>query len=133
MAYEARTSLSFDDAVEALRTTARMRGVEILNELDFTEFLGRHGVAVGTRMLVCDVCKPALVGEVLASNPALVAALPCRIAVREVANGAIYSCMLLGDLARAAGLAPIPASVEKMTRGLVGLIDEAAQMRISRV
>lgn len=110
---KARPGLSFDDVVQSLTLRANRLNLKYVGThalwKDFRAVLGDDKAP---RVEVLSFCDIALAREMLRVIPELVVFMPCRVAVMEDADKAIWVLMLDWDITwlehagKAAGMAP---------------------------
>ncbi|MFZ5575639.1 MAG: DUF302 domain-containing protein [Pseudomonadota bacterium] len=110
---KARAGLSFDDVVQSLTLRANRLNLKYVGThalwKDFRAVLGDDKAP---RVEVLSFCDIALAREMLRVIPELVVFMPCRVAVMEDADKAIWVLMLDWDITwlehagKAAGMAP---------------------------
>ncbi|MFN3752018.1 MAG: DUF302 domain-containing protein [Thiobacillus sp.] len=110
---KARPGLSFDDVVQSLTLRANRLNLKYVGtHALWRDFRAVLGDAQAPRVEVLSFCDIALAREMLRVIPELVVFMPCRIAVMEDADKAIWVLMLDWDLTwlehagKTAGMAP---------------------------
>lgn len=115
------TRLSFDDAVDAVRTLLRNEGFGVLCEIDVSKTLREKLGADFRRYMILGACNPQFALDALQAEPQLGLLLPCNVVIQELPEGTVASAV---D-ARA-----LLSLVE--TSALLGVADEV-NVRLSRV
>ncbi len=126
MYYIVETSKSFNEAVDALKSTVVHNGFGVLHVHDLGATLRSKGVAFAEECQVFEVCNPAQAARVLAADMQLNMALPCRISVYTEQGhtniGFIKPQAMLSSLSQDPSLVEIGKEVEAK---MVKMIDEA--------
>ena len=88
MMMEDRSTLGFDDTVQAIQDNAAAQDWVVPNVMRLDKSIAKHGYDVRP-VAVIELCNPGLAAAVLAEDDArLVSSLmPCRVAVYEKSNG----------------------------------------------
>lgn len=127
MYYIVDTKKPVNDAARDLEAAVKRQGFGVLHVYDLKQTLKGKGVDLPIECRIFEVCNPQQAGKVLAADPNLNMALPCRISVYEHAGGTrigtIKPSELLGMLTADTALAGVAATVEQ---AIEKMIDEAA-------
>ena len=121
MYYIVDTKKPVNDAARDLEAAVKRQGFGVLHVYDLKQTLKGKGVDLPIECRIFEVCNPQQAGKVLAADPNLNMALPCRISVYEHAGGTPSE--LLGMLTADTALAGVAATVEQ---AIEKMIDEAA-------
>jgi uncharacterized protein (DUF302 family) len=125
--YIVDTKKPVNDAARDLEAAVKRQGFGVLHVYDLKQTLKNKGVDLPIECRIYEVCNPQQAGKVLAADPNLNMALPCRISVYEHSGstriGTIKPSELLGMLTTDTGLADVAATVEQ---AIEKMIDEAA-------
>ncbi|MBL8177266.1 MAG: DUF302 domain-containing protein [Bryobacterales bacterium] len=87
MIFQLRSARTIAEIDEALRQSATKHQFGVIAVHDLQQTMRNKGVDLATPCLVYEVCNPHKAKQVLESDGALSAALPCRISVYEAADG----------------------------------------------
>ncbi|HET9032206.1 MAG TPA: DUF302 domain-containing protein [Dokdonella sp.] len=127
MYYIAKTSKSFDKAVEDLDAAVRAHQFGVMHVHDIANTLRSKGVEFAEQCKVFEVCNPHQAARVMAADMSMNMALPCRISVYtekgKTLIGMIRPQAMLGMLSKDPQLGAVAAEVETAT---IQMIDEAA-------
>ena len=127
MYYIAKTSKSFDKAVEDLDAAVRAHQFGVMHVHDIADTLRSKGVEFAEQCKVFEVCNPHQAARVMAADMSMNMALPCRISVYtekgKTLIGMIRPQVMLGLLSKDPTLGAVAADVETAT---IQMIDEAA-------
>lgn len=128
MYYVVDSDKSVDAAARDLDAAVKRHGFGVLHVYDLKQTLKNKGVDLAMECRIFEVCNPQQASKVLASDPSLNMALPCRISVYDDAGrtkiGTIKPSELLGQLTDKTELASVAADVED---AIEQMIDEAAK------
>ena len=95
----------------------------VLGVHDLRAKMREKGVAYGRESLVFEVCNPQQAKRVLEANPGIAAALPCRIAVYEDADGTTRVATIrpstLLDLFDTPGACDVAREVEETMKAIL--------------
>lgn len=115
------------EAARDLESAVKRHGFGVLHVYDLKQTLKNKGVDLPIECRIFEVCNPQQAAKVLAADPDLNMALPCRISVYEHPGGTrigtIKPSELLGLLTTKTELEGVAATVEEAIRQM---IDEAA-------
>lgn len=115
------------EAARDLEAAVKRHGFGVLHVYDLKETLKSKGVHLPIECRIFEVCNPQQASKVLAADPNLNMALPCRISVYEHSGstriGTIKPSELLGLLTTNTELEGVATSVETAIKSM---IDEAA-------
>ena len=73
----------FDEVGARLEESVSAHGLEVVHRHDLRGMLQAKGIAIGLHCLVYEVCCPRLAAQLIALDPSLAHALPCRISMHE--------------------------------------------------
>jgi uncharacterized protein (DUF302 family) len=111
--YQAKPGLSFDEVVQSMMLRANQVNLKFVgNNPMWMDFRATLGDPAAPRVEVLSFCDIALARDLLKVIPELVVFMPCRIAVMEDADKAIWVLMLDWDITwlefagKQAGMAP---------------------------
>ncbi len=88
-----KTSLGFDQAVEAVTTALADEGFGILTEIDVQAVLKEKLDIDRPRYLILGACNPQLASTVLDAEPWVGLLLPCNVVVQEIEGGTEVAIM----------------------------------------
>ena len=121
----ATTTMSFDEAVERVRTELRDEGFGVLCEIDVQATLHEKLGVEREPYVILGACNPPLAHQALSAEPALGTLLPCNVVVYEH-DGETHISAIDADrmlsIVDNADLAPIAAKV----RGKLAAVVERA-------
>jgi uncharacterized protein (DUF302 family) len=87
---ESKSSLSFTETVEKLKSSAEEKGWKVPAVHDLQKSLSMNGQEVRPVNII-EICNPEYAADVLnGENTSLSAFMPCRISVYEKDNGDVY-------------------------------------------
>lgn len=126
MYYIVETNKTFNQAVNALKSTVVSNGFGVLHVHDLGATLRNKGIAFKEECQVFEVCNPTQAAKVLATDMQLNMALPCRISVYTEQGhtkiGFIKPQAMLASLSQDSALVEIGKEVEAK---MVKIVDEA--------
>ncbi len=126
MYYIVDSAKSFAQAVEDLDTAVKRHQFSVLHVHDLGSTLRSKGQDFSNECKIFEVCNPRQAAAVLAADPRLNMALPCRISVYTEGGttklGMIAPRVMLAMLSDDPKLAAVAAEVDAATRRM---IDEA--------
>ena len=93
VAYEAKTRLSFDDAVERCRQALANEGFGVLTEIDVKATLKKKLDVDREPYLILGACHPPSAHRALTAEPAVGVLLPCNITVSVEGGGTVVRAM----------------------------------------
>jgi uncharacterized protein (DUF302 family) len=121
------TAKPLDKALADLQVAVKANQFGVINVLDLRDKLQEKGVSLGYRCCVVDVCNPQKALAVLTQEPAISAALPCRISVYEQGGKTCFTTMrptaILSGFADAPSRAAVAQEVEQT---LTRIMEQAA-------
>ncbi len=88
-----KTSLSFDQAVEAVTAALAQEGFGILTEIDVQAVLKKKLDIDRPKYLILGACNPNLANAVLNAEPWVGLLLPCNVVVQEIDGGTEVAIM----------------------------------------
>ncbi len=116
-----------NDAAADLEAAVKRHGFGVLHVYDLKQTLKNKGVDLPIECRIFEVCNPQQAAKVLAADPDLNMALPCRISVYEHSGGTRIGTIkpgeLLGLLTTKTELTGVATAVEAAIKQM---IDEAA-------
>lgn len=122
------TAKPIDRALADLQEAVKANQFGVINTLDLQAKLKEKGVTLPHGCFVVDVCNPHKAIAVLTQDPAISAALPCRISVYEEGGRTCFTTIrptaILAGLTEAAGLGAVAAEVEQI---LTRIMETAAR------
>jgi uncharacterized protein (DUF302 family) len=91
MMKEKDVNLSFEEAVELLKTTANAKGWSIPTVHDLQATMAKHGHQVN-KVKVFELCHPGHANKVLQQDKErlVTSMMPCRVSIYEKSNGKVY-------------------------------------------
>jgi uncharacterized protein (DUF302 family) len=122
------TTKTIGQALADLHEAVKANQFGVINTLDLQAKLKEKGVLLAHGCFVVDVCNPHKASAVLAWDPSVSAALPCRISVYERDGKTWFTTIkptaMLAGLTDADGLEAIAVEVEQT---LVRIMESAAK------
>jgi len=95
-----KTSLGFDQAVEAVTAALADEGFGILTEIDVQAVLKKKLDIDRPRYLILGACNPQLASAALDAEPWVGLLLPCNVVVQEIEGGTEVAFMDPGMIQR---------------------------------
>jgi len=95
-----KTSLGFDQAVEAVTAALADEGFGILTEIDVQAVLKKKLDIDRPRYLILGACNPLLANTALDAEPWVGLLLPCNVVVQEIEGGTEVAFMDPGMIQR---------------------------------
>ena len=93
VAYEAKTRLSFDDAVERCRQALAKEGFGVLTEIDVQATLKKKLDVDREPYLILGACHPPSAHRALTAEPSVGVLLPCNVTVSVEDGGTVVRAM----------------------------------------
>lgn len=93
VAYEAKTRLSFEDAVERCRQALATEGFGVLTEIDVKATLKKKLDVDREPYLILGACHPPSAHRALTAEPAVGVLLPCNVTVSVEDGGTVVRAM----------------------------------------
>ena len=93
VAYEAKTRLSFEDAVERCRQALANEGFGVLTEIDVKATLKKKLDVDREPYLILGACHPPSAHRALTAEPAVGVLLPCNVTVSVEGGGTVVRAM----------------------------------------
>jgi len=117
------TTKSVEELRESFPATCKKHGFGVLRVHDLTATLQEKGQDFTRPVVVFDVCNPVHANRVLTTNPAVSAALPCRVSAFALDGGGtelvtILPTMMM-EMFQSAELAPVAAEVQKTLEAIL--------------
>ena len=117
------TQKTVEELRESFPATCKEHGFGVLHVHDLTATLQSKGQDFTRPVLVFDVCNPVHANRVLSANPAVSAALPCRVSAFALDGGGtelvtIQPTMMMG-LFESQDLAPVAAEVQETLEAIL--------------
>lgn len=117
------SSKSFERAVADLEQSVARHGFSVLHRFALDETLASKGHPIAARCAVLEVCNAQIAARILARDPAISLALPCRVAVFESEGqtrlGTIAPTTILGGFEVASDIEATAAEVENTLRQMM--------------
>ncbi len=121
------TAKPLDRALADLQEAVKANQFGVINVLDLRAKLKEKGVELGYGCCVVDVCNPHKALAVLTQEPAISAALPCRISVYERSGKTMFTTMRpTAILSGFADDAPLAAVAQEVEQTLTRIMEQAA-------
>jgi uncharacterized protein (DUF302 family) len=93
VAYEAKTRLSFEDAVERCRQALAKEGFGVLTEIDVKATLKKKLDVDREPYLILGACHPPSAHRALTAEPSVGVLLPCNVTVSVEDGGTVVRAM----------------------------------------
>ncbi|MDA3869218.1 MAG: DUF302 domain-containing protein [Gammaproteobacteria bacterium] len=87
--FSANTSLSYNDAINAVTEALKEQGFGILTEIDVKAVLKKKLEIDKRPYIILGACNPVLANQALDAEPDIGLLLPCNVVVREEENGSV--------------------------------------------
>lgn len=93
MIQEHKSDYTFTQTREIIEKHLPDIGFGVLNALDFTQTLETKGFPIPHKIVLLEICKPALAQNVMAQMSQMAYYLPCKVIIREV-EGQVFAGFL---------------------------------------
>lgn len=123
MLMRVKTTKSVEQLLETFPDTCKEHGFGVLHVHDLTATLQSKGQDFKRPVVVFDVCNPVHANRVLTADPAVSAALPCRVSAFALDEGGtelvtIQPTMMMG-IFQSEALAPVAEEVEQTLEAIL--------------
>lgn len=116
------TSISFEDAIQAVTESLKTEGFGILTEIDIQKTLKNKLGIDFRRYVILGACNPGLAHQALSSEPLVGLLLPCNVVVAEEDDGVTVSFVNAQEMFRVVDnpeMAPIVEEVDAKLRRVI--------------
>jgi uncharacterized protein (DUF302 family) len=121
-------SVSFDDAVESLKLRANQHNLKFVGVNALYKEIEALTGQPSRRMEIFNFCDGLTANKMLQADPAMIAFMPCRIAIIEGAQGKRWVISMMMDLAKVKKLpADARASTERVMAAMKDMMVAASK------
>lgn len=126
MLFELTSNRTLQEIGQKLQEAAARHQFGVLAVHDLKQAMANKGVAFDGECVVYEICNPRQAKQVLEVNPAISAALPCRISVYRAGTGYRLATIRPTALVSLFDAAEARATAEEVERAIVEMMQESA-------